>query len=147
VGAWAFVLVDPATRQAFECADATQETTNNRMELMAVIEALCALRQARSSVLVLSDSSYVIKCGSLWLKGWKLRGWKRKEGPLKNVDLLQRLDEVAVQHDVEWRWVRGHAGDAGNERADLLANEAMDRLTAGATARWEKRAAWNGRLP
>jgi ribonuclease HI len=146
MGAWAFVLVDTATKRALECADAVRETTSNRMELTAVIEALSALRRPRQRVLVLSDSRYVVDCGGRWIRGWKRRGWKRKDGPLKNVDLLQRLDELAISHDIEWKWVRGHAGELGNERVDALANQAMDRLMAHEPTRWERRLAWKGGL-
>jgi ribonuclease HI len=117
------------------------------MELTAVIEALSALRRPRSCVLILSDSSYVLKCGAQWIPDWKRLGWKRKRGPLKNVDLLRRLDELATSHDVEWKWVPGHAGEFGNERVDALANQAMDRLMARESTRWERRFAWKGGLP
>jgi ribonuclease HI len=147
MGAWAFVLVDVATKRALECADAVRETTSNRMELTAVIEALSAMRRPSQRVLVVSDSRYVVNCGTQWIAGWKRRGWKRKEGPLKNVDLLQRLDELAISHDIEWKWVRGHAGEFGNERVDALANHAMDRLLAREPTRWERRLSWKGGLP
>jgi len=147
MGAWAFALVDTVTKQALERADAVRETTSNRMELTAVIEALSALRRPRSGVLILSDSRYVVDCGARWIAGWKRNGWKRKDGPLKNVDLLRRLDELVASHDIEWRWVPGHAGEFGNERVDALANQAMDRLTARETTPWERRLVWEGRLP
>lgn len=147
LGGWAFVLVDRKTRQTLERADAVRETTSNRMELTAVIEALSALKARRARVLVLSDSSYVVNCGERWIEGWKRLGWKRREGPLKNVDLLERLDGLREQHVVEWRWVRGHAGEHGNERADELVNSAMDRLIAGLRTRWERRDAWAHALP
>jgi ribonuclease HI len=147
LGAWAFVLIDTETHQALECANAVLDTTNNQMELTAVIEALSALRRPQQRVVVMSDSKYVINCGAKWIAGWKRQHWHRKGGPLKNVDLLRRLDGLANSHDLEWKWVRGHAGDVGNERADALANQAMDRLTAGGTTRWERRFPWKGRLP
>ena len=147
VGAWAFALVDRATKRALERADAVGETTSNRMELTAVIEALTALRPPRRRVIVLSDSRYVVNCGAKWIGDWKRRGWKRKEGLLKNVDLLRPLDELAALHDIEWKWVRGHAGEFGNELVDALANQAMDRLVAREPTRWERRFAWKGGLP
>ena len=147
IGAWAFALVDVATKRALERADAVRETTSNRMELTAVIEALSALRRPRSRVLVLSDSRYVVNCGGRWIAGWKRRGWERKDGPLKNVDLLRQLDELATSHEIEWKWVPGHAGEFGNERVDALANQAMDRLMASETTRWDQRLAWKGGLP
>jgi ribonuclease HI len=97
-------------------------TTNNRMELTAVIEALSALKRA-SRVELHTDSQYVRQGITTWIHNWKLRGWKTADRqPVKNVDLWQRLDSVAALHHVDWRWVKGHAGDPGNERADALAN-------------------------
>ncbi|HEX6018122.1 MAG TPA: ribonuclease HI [Burkholderiaceae bacterium] len=98
-------------------------TTNNRMELTAVIEALSALKQ-RARVAVYTDSEYVKNGITSWIHNWKLRGWRTADKkPVKNVDLWQRLDELAAAHDVRWHWVRGHDGDPGNERADELANK------------------------
>jgi ribonuclease HI len=147
VGAGAFVLIDSATKVALECADAVGETTSNRMELQAVIEAFSVLRRPGTSVLVLSDSRYVVQSGSRWMAAWKKIGWKRKVGPLKNVDLLKELDRLVAPHVVEWKWVPGHAGEPGNERADTLANEAMDRLMAREQSRYERRYPWDTRLP
>jgi ribonuclease HI len=103
-------------------------TTNNRMELTAVIEALAALKR-RCHAVVHTDSQYVQKGITEWIKGWKARGWRTaSREPVKNVDLWKRLDELAAQHHVEWRWVKGHAGHDGNERADALANRGVDSL-------------------
>ena len=97
-------------------------TTNNRMELMAVIEALSSLTRP-CNVVVHTDSQYVQKGISEWIHGWKKRGWKTAaKEPVKNADLWQALDAAQARHQVEWRWVRGHNGHAGNERADQLAN-------------------------
>jgi ribonuclease HI len=97
-------------------------TTNNRMELTAVIEALTALKR-RSRVVLHTDSEYVRNGITTWIHGWKARGWLTADRkPVKNIDLWQRLDALRGEHDVDWRWVRGHAGDPGNERADALAN-------------------------
>jgi ribonuclease HI len=97
-------------------------TTNNRMELTAVIESLSALKQP-SNVVVYTDSQYVRQGITQWIHNWKARGWKTADKkPVKNADLWRRLDDVARQHRVEWRWVRGHNGDPGNEKADALAN-------------------------
>ena len=99
-----------------------RETTNNRMELTAVIEALSALKRA-SRVELHTDSQYVRQGITEWIHNWKKRGWKTADHkPVKNEDLWRRLDALAVQHHIDWRWVRGHAGDPGNERADALAN-------------------------
>jgi ribonuclease HI len=100
-------------------------TTNNRMELTAVIEALSALKQ-RCRVAVYTDSEYVKNGITSWIHNWKQRGWRTADKkPVKNVELWQRLDELATAHDVRWHWVRGHNGDPGNERADELANKGV----------------------
>jgi len=98
------------------------QTTNNRMELIAVIEALAALKRP-SRVILHTDSAYVKNGITTWIHGWKAKGWLTADRkPVKNVDLWQRLDALRGQHQVDWRWVKGHAGDPGNERADALAN-------------------------
>jgi ribonuclease HI len=102
-------------------------TTNNRMEMMAVIQALGALKRPCAVTLHL-DSQYVLKGMTEWLPGWKAKGWKTaSKQPVKNVDLWQRLDELVATggHRIDWRWVKGHAGDPGNERADALANQGV----------------------
>ena len=104
-------------------------TTNNRMELLAVIRALEALTR-RCAVVVHTDSQYVQKGIGEWVINWKKRGWLTADRkPVKNVDLWKRLDELASGHDIEWRWVRGHNGDPGNERADQLANKGVASLS------------------
>ncbi|MEE4184902.1 MAG: ribonuclease HI [Gammaproteobacteria bacterium] len=104
------------------------QTTNNRMELMAVIEALRALKRG-VTVDIYTDSEYVRKGMTEWLDGWKDRGWKTAaRKPVKNADLWRELDQLARQHTVDWHWVKGHSGDPGNERADLLANRGIDEL-------------------
>jgi len=101
-------------------------TTNNRMELTAVIEALTVLKPG-TQVVLHTDSEYVKNGITTWIHGWKARGWTTAaRQPVKNVDLWQRLDALSRQHRVDWRWVRGHAGDPGNERADQLANRGAD---------------------
>jgi ribonuclease HI len=105
-------------------------TTNNRMELTAVIEALGALKRD-SRVVVHTDSQYVRQGITAWIHNWKKRGWKTADGkPVKNIDLWQRLDALAATHQVQWRWVKGHAGDPGNERADALANRGVEEHLA-----------------
>lgn len=107
------------------------ETTNNRMELTAVIRALEALKQS-STVQLHTDSQYVQKGISQWIHNWKKNGWRTSDKkPVKNADLWQRLDLLAQQHTIAWKWVKGHAGHAGNERADRLANRGIDELLAG----------------
>jgi len=104
------------------------QTTNNRMELTAVIEALNSLKRT-SEVTVHTDSEYVRKGITEWIHGWKQRGWKTADKkPVKNAELWQRLDALRALHHVQWRWVKGHSGDPGNERADALANRGVDSV-------------------
>ena len=108
------------------------QTTNNRMEMQAVIEALKAIKPGYSGKTVLfSDSTYVLKGLQEWMPGWKKRGWKTAaKKPVKNVDLWQELDALASERKIDWRWVKGHAGDFGNERADELAREGVPKRKA-----------------
>jgi len=106
-------------------------TTNNRMELTAVIEALASLNR-RCSVAIYTDSEYVRNGITSWIHGWKRRGWRTADNkPVKNAELWQRLESLAARHDVDWHWVRGHTGDPGNERADALANRGVAAVGAG----------------
>ncbi len=112
-----------------EWSGAEADTTNNRMEMMAAISALEEI-PVGSTVTMYSDSQYVTKGISEWLPKWKKNSWKTANGtPVKNQDLWRRLDKAAHCHNVNWRWVRGHAGNPGNERADQLANEACGRAS------------------
>lgn len=105
-----------------------RETTNNRMELMAAIKALESLKR-NCAVRLTTDSQYVRKGITEWLANWKKNGWKTAaRKPVKNVDLWQRLDKAAIEHQVEWHWVKGHSGHPENERADELANRGIDEL-------------------
>ncbi len=125
-GGWGAVLV--AGGHEKELFGGESPTTNNRMELMAVIEALRALKRP-CIVKIYTDSQYVQKGISEWITGWKARGWKTADKkPVKNADLWQILDEVRQPHQIEWHWVRGHAGHPGNERADRLANRGVESL-------------------
>jgi ribonuclease HI len=99
-------------------------TTNNRMELTAAIEALKALNRP-CSVDFFTDSEYLRRGITEWLPNWRARNWKRKRGALANIDLWQELDAAVQEHDIEWHWVRGHAGDRDNRRVDLLARQAI----------------------
>jgi ribonuclease HI len=104
-------------------------TTNNRMELTAVIESLASLKRT-CSVVIYTDSEYVRKGITEWINGWKQRGWKTADRkPVKNAELWQRLDALRALHEVDWRWVKGHSGDPGNERADALANRGAAKAT------------------
>lgn len=122
-GGWGALLV--ADGKEKELFGGERNTTNNRMELKAVIEALTALTRP-CEVTVFTDSQYVQKGISEWIHGWKARGWKTAaREPVKNVDLWQALDAAQAQHKIEWRWVKGHSGHVGNERADQLANRGV----------------------
>jgi len=104
-------------------------TTNNRMELTAVISALTALKKP-CTIKVTTDSQYVRQGIASWLKQWKKNGWKTSsKDPVKNMDLWQQLDTIAKQHEISWHWVKGHNNHPENEMADQLANEAIDDLT------------------
>lgn len=117
-------------RHQKELCGGEADTTNNRMELRAVIEALRALKRP-CRVVVHTDSQYVQKGMSEWLAGWKRRQWRTADKkPVKNADLWQELDALVAQHEVSWQWVRGHAGDPGNERADQLANQGVEQAKA-----------------
>ena len=103
-------------------------TTNNRMELTAPIEALASLKRS-CDVIIYTDSEYVRKGMTEWISGWQRRGWKTADNkPVKNAELWQRLDALSRLHTVDWRWVKGHAGDPGNERADELANRGAESV-------------------
>jgi len=105
-----------------------QDTTNNRMELTAVIQALGALKRP-CDVTLTSDSTYVLKGIQEWMPNWKKRGWKTaSKKPVKNVDLWKKLDVLIVEHKIDWQWVKGHSGHPENELADQLANQGIDEL-------------------
>lgn len=127
-GGWGAVLIYGEHEK--ELSGHEEDTTNNRMEMLAVIKALEALKN-RCEIKLYTDSTYVMKGMTEWLEGWKARGWKTAgKKPVKNQDLWQALDEQVNRHQVKWHWVKGHAGDAGNERADALATSAIQRPQA-----------------
>jgi ribonuclease HI len=129
-GGWG-ALLRAADGAEKELCGGELDTTNNRMEMMAVIEALSALKRP-CHVILFVDSQYVLKGMTEWLHGWKAKGWRTAaKQPVKNVDLWQRLDALVHQseHRIEWQWVKGHAGDPGNERADALANRGVEQLS------------------
>ena len=117
-GGWGVVIQAP--EGTIELHGGAGATTNNRMELTAAISALEHFPEG-AQVEMRCDSQYVVKSATEWMRGWKARGWRTATGPVKNIDLMQRLDAAAALRDVRWTWVRGHAGEAGNERADRLA--------------------------
>lgn len=127
-GGWGAVLESGRHRK--ELKGGELQTTNNRMELTAAIRALESLKRP-SEVNLYTDSQYVRRGITEWLQNWKKRGWRTAgKKPVKNVDLWQQLEQLARQHTVHWHWVKGHSGHAGNERADRLANLAIDELVA-----------------
>ena len=127
-GGWGALLT--SGEHVKELSGAEPLTTNNRMELIAVIRALEALKRP-SQVRIFTDSEYVRRGITEWVRSWKARGWKTADRkPVKNQDLWERLDALAAGHQIEWRWVRGHSGIPGNERVDQLANEAIDAMQA-----------------
>lgn len=126
-GGWGVLLKSGGVEK--ELFGGERETTNNRMEMLAVIMALESLKRP-CHVVLHADSQYVLKGITEWLAGWKARGWKTAaKQPVKNVDLWQRLDALVsgAGHRIDWRWVKGHDGDPGNERADMLANRGVER--------------------
>jgi len=127
-GGWGVSLQYGQHRKELSGGEAS--TTNNRMELMAAISALESLHE-RCAVTLHTDSKYVLQGLTEWLPGWKKRGWKTADKkPVKNQDLWERLDAAATRHQVEWKWVKGHAGDPGNENADRLANLGLEDALA-----------------
>jgi ribonuclease HI len=122
-GGWGVLLRYGTTEK--ELCGGEKNTTNNRMEMLAVISGLEALTKP-STVRIVTDSQYVLKGITEWMVGWKARGWKTAaKQPVKNVDLWQRLDAAVAVHKVQWKWVKGHAGHSENERADQLANKGI----------------------
>lgn len=125
-GGWGAILDGYGKTRELKGGEA--DTTNNRMELMAAIVALETLTQP-CSIILHTDSTYVRDGITTWIHNWKKRGWKTSaKKPVKNVDLWQRLEAATTRHEIDWRWVKGHAGDPGNERADALANEGMSGI-------------------
>ena len=123
-GGWGFILRHPASGKEREGSGGQADTTNNQMEMMAVIEGLRALSK-RSQVEVITDSKYVAQGALEWMPGWKKNGWRRKEGkqfkPVKNVELWQLMDDLLQKHEIRFTVVKGHSGHPENERCDVLA--------------------------
>lgn len=125
-GGWGALLIAGKRRKTMHGGAA--ETTNNRMELTAAVEALNVLK-GRRNVILHTDSKYVMDGINEWMPNWKNRDWKTSaRRPVKNQDLWQALDEATSRHDIQWKWVKGHDGNAGNEEADALANRGIDEL-------------------
>lgn len=125
-GGWGAILRSKGTEK--ELSGGEKDTTNNRMEMMAVIAALEAITRP-CNILITTDSQYVMKGMTEWLAGWKLKNWKTaNKKPVKNTDLWQRMELAAQQHKLDWQWVRGHQGHPENERADQLAVAAREQI-------------------
>lgn len=125
-GGWGALLISGRHERTMHGGE--PDTTNNRMELTAAIEALLALKSA-SNVILHTDSKYVMDGINKWMPNWKKRGWKTSaKKPVKNKDLWQALDDAVQRHSIEWRWVKGHDGNAGNEKADELANLGAEQV-------------------
>ncbi len=125
-GGWGAILISNGREK--ELCGGEPATTNNRMELMAAIQALEALNRP-CKVELHTDSTYVKNGVTQWIHGWKARGWKTADkSPVKNEDLWKRIDQARARHEVDWRWVKGHAGHELNERADVLANKGMKEM-------------------
>ena len=123
-GGWAAIIIDDGKKTYIK--GSKKNTTNNQMELMAAIEALGAVPDG-AEIRLVTDSVYVKDGITSWINNWKLRGWKTAAGkPVKNIELWKALDAACARHTVEWVWVKGHAGNAGNERADALARRGME---------------------
>ena len=132
-GGWGVLMSCRGERKTLQGYEA--ETTNNRMELTAVIYGLAALKYA-CDVKLYTDSKYVLQGINGWIANWKKNGWKTaSRQTVKNVDLWRRLDAEAARHQIDWQWVKGHSGNPGNEEADQLANQAIDRASAGDVAK------------
>jgi ribonuclease HI len=130
-GGWGAVLYQHTTSgtKSKQLCGGEKDTTNNRMELLAAIKALEALKK-NCSVVLTTDSQYVRLGVTQWMAKWKKNNWHTSnKKPVKNLDLWQRLEQAALEHDIDWQWVKGHSGDAGNELADKLANQGIDKLT------------------
>lgn len=121
-GGWGVILLYGSKRK--ELSGGERSTTNNRMELMAAIEALSALKRP-VTIEIRTDSNYVVRGMTEWIAGWKRRGWRRQAGELENRDLWESLDALAKSHNVRWSWIRGHSGETFNEEADRLARAAI----------------------
>jgi ribonuclease HI len=132
-GGWAAILLDPVSGKTRELSGGEPRTTNNRMELTAAIRGLEALKLP-CRVRMITDSQYLRKGVTQWLKGWIANGWKRKDGELQNADLWRRLSELIREHQIAWDWVKGHAGNRWNERADQLATAAIKAQRKGTPA-------------
>jgi len=140
VGGWGFLLIDTLSGVALERRGGARNTNNNRMEITAALETLRALRRPGQEIEIRTDRQDLRNMAQAWIASWRRRGWRRSNGePVMNLDLVQRLDALLIEHRVTWRWVRGHSGEPGNEHADRLTNEAMDAISKGGDGRGTQR--------
>lgn len=143
IGGWGALMIHVPSDKARTLRGGVPDTTNNRMEMLGAISALMAFSADRQDVEIRSDSKYLVDMASKWLPGWKKRGWKRGGpdggGEIKNLELVKQLDGLIAKHRVKWTWVRGHAGEPGNELVDALTNAAMDDVKAGKNGRADER--------
>jgi ribonuclease HI len=127
IGAWAYTMLCPSTKQVIEAAEACHPTTISRMELLAVINALRKFDR-RGSIVIYSDSQYVVNSANIWIKHWRKAGWQKEGGEVKHRDLMEEMDWLIHLNKAEVKWIRGHDGNAGNERADMLATRSSKAM-------------------
>ena len=127
-GGWGYLVLNPEGT-ALAVRGGESQTTNNRMEMSAAILALESLPPGE--VEVRTDSRYLVDMATKWMAGWKRRGWRKPDGEIKNLDLVQRLDGLLCARKITWTWIRGHSGEPGNEFVDRLTNLAMDAVQRG----------------
>ena len=128
-GGYGIVMIQPKSNYIKEFSCGYKKTTNNRMELLAVIVALEKIKAENQKVNIYTDSKYVLQGIEEWIHNWKKRGWRgANKKPVKNIDLWKELDELRDEHNIKWNWVKGHSGNPGNETADMLANRGIDEL-------------------
>jgi ribonuclease HI len=139
VGGWGVLLIDVPSGRSMSLRGGEKDTTNNRMEIQAAIEGLSVMKRPGQAVEIRSDSKYLIDMCTTWMHSWKRKGWVKKGGEIKNLDLIKQLDLLLAKHIVSWKWVQGHSGEPGNDFVDQLANEAMDDIKSGTSATAEKR--------
>jgi len=126
IGGWGVVILIPGDNPIY-LNGGSNNTTNNQMELTATIESLKYFKESKQ-ILIFTDSKYVMNGIETWIKNWKINGWKTaSKKPVKNKDLWEKLDKEIIRHTIEWKWVKGHAGNENNEKADFLARRFIDK--------------------
>jgi len=126
IGGWGVVILIPGNNPVY-LNGGSNNTTNNQMELTATIESLKYFKESKQ-ILIFTDSKYVMNGIETWIKNWKINGWKTaSKKPVKNKDLWEKLDKEIIRHTIEWKWVKGHAGNENNEKADFLARQFIDK--------------------